>query len=902
MKMRLLLSMIFASSLLVVVTPSAYATSYETTVAADSPTFWWKGGSSLTNSGSGGTNTLSGSCTSVTGNTTIGASDAIKCSGTQGMQGSGGPIDVGTNATYETWVYLDSTPSAYWHLNYNESDYLGGGTGACFIAITASSKAEADCSLAATSPFHFQATSTTTLSTGVWYYLVAVSHNSGGTAQVKIYVNGTNEATTNMSLPTANPPSENTFNLGNRKTSSSGGYVDTAVGTIQEFAIYTSVELTSTQISNHYNAGVPTPTPTPTNTPTVTPTPTNTATPTPTFTPTPTPTNTLTPTPTFTVTPTPTNTPGVTGAGVALGQSFNIYWVPGNATTFHSGIVLPAGVTSTVTLRITQFTQPGMAGYGETLYCGSYALTTRTIYSFAPTPPWQDYGTFVVPDGGCEIYVVTLAYSPGPVYATGIAEWQATNVASSSGTTSINVTGRVCVRPFGLDSISTSPPCQEGDVAATRAVLGFSTVSASDASTIGGRSVLATTDSSGRYSYTNAFWHTGDPIYWIFQGSGWCAGCAGYFQFNPSGGYSVADVNSGNAIMNGDFVVDTQLYRGTQRWNNTNCYLCSGTGLSVLTALGFVSTGYGISPALESAVSTAEAALASAHSVTAEETAIGVARFAGGAWLPVLLPAGAVVTILVNPSDTESSDLWFPDNGSRIHLDPQTTTTITVDPIAEPRGLQVLTGVVAAVDTIPTTATTPLPIPTVFPTPATFPTPVSTNQPTDTSHYTSCGGLLFIFPDGLGQLLQCLFTPTLSANDIINPPIDALKTKVGFADAFEIIGFICPRGDLTNPDLTQPCDMTTGIWGVMGLGDHWENCIPWTFPVITRGTPSDTVDTGSYNLTTICWNILATDPIPAAIKPFITIGIIVMALYMLTGIILSFIKGSINSDSGGQAE
>jgi hypothetical protein len=639
---------------------------------------------------------------------------------------------------------------------------------------------------------------------------------------------------------------------------------------------------TATATSTPTNTPLPTSTPTntpipptstPTNTPLPTSTPTNTPIP-PTSTPTNTPLPTSTPTP---VPPTSTPTPApATSPQVSLGQPFNMQWLIPFATTYDSGIVLPSNQTVTLTLNVSNFNKAGTAGYGDELWCGNYQVALTSIYTFPPAA-WTTFGTFVTPTDGCDVTIVTTDYTPSSGgNATAIGSITANLSGTNTNGTSVQISGNVCVRALTVDD---STPCQTGDIAASRAVIGVSGVSGQDAqSIVCGRSACTTSDANGHYLFSG-FWPTNTNLYYNFQGSGWCAGCSGYYNFRPTGGYVQNTVSSANAIMTGDFVVDIELARGTSNFN-------ASSPLSFLGPIGASNTGLGYTAAGLTALQSGETAFAAANGLTAEEVAALMARFPALTTVSSLLPSAAVFAagtavsaLFFNPSPVDNVTITFPDTGTRINLAPQATTTLTLDPVTEPRGVVVAAGTVAVVDSKSTTSSTTAP--GTLATPATFPTATtsvgtSTGTGTDTStaggqQKIACGENIVQAIFNLGDCLRFLFEPTVTMTELLGDisdctntpgPICTLKTKVGFADWFETMDFV------TCTNATDGCLQS---WF---SGDHW------TFHL---AIPISGVDQG-LDIT-----IYQDNPIISWIRPFTTIAAMITLIAFIIGLVRAFI-------------
>ena len=741
------------------------------------------------------------------------------------------------------------------------------------------------------------------------YSHVAYTNDTGlnGTATNKFYLNGTLVWTQSFSNTATG-----TFNLylgGIAGASTHGSDAD-----FSRVAIFSRV-LTSTEVSTHYNTGLTTPTatPTPTNTPTPTPTPTFTRT--PTFTPTNTPTATNTPLPTSTPTPTPTRTaiPTATPTGNATPNSYNaatgcgIRWPSTHTFTdvgtqvgtvveansfvvtsdgvFFDGVAFwnatanvtgPTGIslwdTASGTSLWGQTYSAFFVGYHETgvtapiplqngkTYTLGYSIGTGYDQAYELTngsPPSDAIAYYVQ-------HVAGGASSMPTAISAGWAPIEAILCSAEGPNTQVNVTGHVCVRALVLDD---SLACHEGDIAATRAVIGFSDLSVTDAGATGTRYSLAVTDDNGSYSYSVP-WTTGNPIYFQFQGSPWCPGCTGY-DWRPTGGYQGGIVNRTNGSFTGDFVVDAQLARGTQKLGGSN--LPNGLGFMGLTG-GFLTT-----------VEAGEAAFAATYGVFVTEMSTFLARFGIAPATTVAIPAPSVIGIpingsnvitslvttiaifFINPDPTSPSELVFPDNGARITLAPNTTQVVTINPATQPKGVTVISGAAVAADTVETTTGTN-PTPQAVPTPnvsATPTTPGSNAAPTDSAPgTTTCDFNFFTLWSGLGPLLMCVleteFVPTLTLTDLLQPTIDALQTKIGFADIADVNGWI------------------TGILPTVLTGTQFSNCIPFIMPSYTL--VGGVVTPGADTVTPGCWTLDGTDAIGIAVKTMVSLALIVWAI------------------------
>lgn len=225
--------------------------SYNSVVAADTPVAWWRldegSGSSSAADSSGNSHT--GSPTSVTfGVASAPAGMTQTCASFNGttskidITGYGGPGGINSPAqSYEAWVNRNNTSTAGRFIANAHNPGTPNGGFACRVNGTA----QAEIDLWNASFGGFPTSGGSVAATG-WVYLAFVLTGSNG--NVLVYVNGSQVASSSESN---NTPLTGTgdVNIGCQ----TGGF-DFWNGYLCQVAIY-NYNLTSTQVTNHYNAG-----------------------------------------------------------------------------------------------------------------------------------------------------------------------------------------------------------------------------------------------------------------------------------------------------------------------------------------------------------------------------------------------------------------------------------------------------------------------------------------------------------------------------------------------------------------------------------------------------------------------------------------------------------------------
>ena len=107
-------------------------------------------------------------------------------------------------------------------------------------------------------------------------------------------------------------------------------------------------------------------------------------------------------------------------------------------------------------------------------------------------------------------------------------------------------------------------------------------------------------------------------------------------------------------------------------------------------------------------------------------------------------------------------------------------------------------------------------------------------------------------------VLETEFVPTLTLTDLLQPTIDALQTKIGFADIADVNGWI------------------TGILPTVLTGTQFSNCIPFIMPSYTL--VGGVVTPGADTVTPGCWTLDGTDAIGIAVKTMVSLALIVWAI------------------------
>jgi len=253
-------------------------------------------------------------------------------------------------------------------------------------------------------------------------------------------------------------------------------------------------------------------------------------------------------------------------------------------------------------------------------------------------------------------------------------------------------------------------------------------------------------------------------------------------------------------------------------------------------------------------------------------------------------PNGSSSTVLV--SDDQNPPIFGNANTTTVTIPAQTTTTVAVIGTG---GFTTTVGEVVVTNTYPLQETTqPVEIGGTLPAPITTTgeiiggsTPIAVGVCSGPNGQTTIANS----PIGaLSAMLQCLFIPSISIDTILDGAIAELQTRVGFSDAFAIIGYICNR-----TDSAQPCDISGGMFGLGTAGTQWEPCfrfdIPATFTVgggvstWYRYTQPEGPDPP------ICIVIDSTNPIVIILRPLISVAIVLFGLLALTGMVISFVKG-----------
>lgn len=158
---------------------------------------------------------------------------------------------------------------------------------------------------------------------------------------------------------------------------------------------------------------------------------------------------------------------------------------------------------------------------------------------------------------------------------------------------------------------------------------------------------------------------------------------------------------------------------------------------------------------------------------------------------------------------------------------------------------------------------------------------------TTTDNNNNCGGILYVLFSGFSPLMQCLFEPTQPISQVFTVTDtqtggtgdirDVVKTKVGFADFYEVAEFICGSSDPSNPNST--CNIGNGLFGNF-QGGSWSGYIPWL-------DPSSWVN-GTANNTIVTWTVTSSNPIVSILQKVVTIGILIFAIGGIGSAILAF--------------
>lgn len=146
----------------------------------------------------------------------------------------------------------------------------------------------------------------------------------------------------------------------------------------------------------------------------------------------------------------------------------------------------------------------------------------------------------------------------------------------------------------------------------------------------------------------------------------------------------------------------------------------------------------------------------------------------------------------------------------------------------------------------------------------------------------TCGDNVFTALFNFASCMQYLFIPTSDPTTtlvtVTDPVTDGsgnisevLQTKVGFADFYELLGYLCSRSDNQSS-----CDMTAGLWGNFS-GDSWTGYIPWYDP-----------STGSVSNNIVAWTVDTSNPVVQILRTLVSFGIVLFAVGAIGSAILAF--------------
>jgi hypothetical protein len=496
---------------------------------------------------------------------------------------------------------------------------------------------------------------------------------------------------------------------------------------------------------------------------------------------------------------------------------------------------------------------------------------------------YQCDGTFIYPFNGRigDVAIYNTALTPQQI-AGG-------SQATSGGLGSFTISGNVCVLANNATT-QAQPVC--ADAQAPKPLIGSMIIASSPSNPQLG---LGITNNSGFYTFvTNAQYGSTITVSIAQFGPNATAGLGWY----PIGGSYIVQIPSVGPLQN--LSLDFQ-YVVPESPNATWWHVSGGS---------FGSPGYQV-PCLNKILACNPGGAGGGGAFGTVAVALMVPMFGpvgitGGVADKPSLPDGVITNTfrvdLTNPTTSSSTVLSSDDDQAPIFGNANTTTiiipagTTTTIPIVGTGGFTTTVGEVVVTNTVPLQETTqPVEVEGTLPAPITVTGEIVggvTPYPLGACAGNAGGTTIAASPLGaLSAMLQCLFIPTLSINDILDPAIEELKTRVGFADAYEIITFMCNR-----TDLSQPCDMTNGPWGIGTAGTQWEPCfrfdIPHTFDPTTHAVTTwyrHTAPEGPDD--PLCIIIDSANPIVVILKPLISLSLIIFGLIAITGMVLSFVQG-----------